>query len=159
MMEMAPGMTCLVAVTSHLAGYMLYISTAQDDPHPSLVATASKALLGLIHRWTGRKTWKYLWHLKHLTVSQHHTILFQHRARTLSSTLLDQTSNWENGKDNTFLTIWLHSIRETIPAASLTEGHLQNADLSWFYWSLQLANTWWSTDKMKIKSTVQLQTK
>lgn len=152
-------MTCLAAVTSHLAGYMLYISRVQDDPHASLVATASEALLRLIHRWAGRKTWKYLWHLKHLIVSQHHTILFQHRARTLSSIPLDQTRNWENGKDNTFLTIWLYSIRETIPAASLIEGQLQNSALSWFYWSLQLANTWWSPDKMKIKSTVQLQIK
>lgn len=48
-----------------------------------------------------------------LTVSEHHTILFQHKARTLSSIQLDQTSNWENGNDNTFLTIRLHSIWET----------------------------------------------
>lgn len=29
------GMTCLVAVTCHLAGYMIYISRIQDDPHAS----------------------------------------------------------------------------------------------------------------------------
>lgn len=49
------GMTCLVAVTSHLAGYMLHISRVQDDPHASLVATASEGGSAQISTQMNRK--------------------------------------------------------------------------------------------------------
>lgn len=48
-------MTCLVAVTSHLVGCMLYISRVQDDPHESLVATASEGGSAQISTQMNRK--------------------------------------------------------------------------------------------------------
>lgn len=135
-----------MAVTSHLAGYMLYIIRVQDDPHVSPVAIASEALLGLIHRGTGRKT---------------RSIFDKYNARSILL-FLSITQSYSNTEPELCLPYcWIKlktekmgrttpfssygstasEKQQCIPAASLTEGHLQNSDLPWFYWSLHVANT------------------